>query len=154
MKKVLVFILLSLLLIGCKPPTEPITENSIKVFREGKPFFMAGISRRLVTVNHAGEIIDKVNLCDDIDSIAKSYLFDSKSNYILIDCDGRWYYIDKNTGLIKKDRNYNAWIKKELPPNYIGTFMINRAKGNRDYYLIKEDSININDVYEFGGGDE
>lgn len=99
--------------------------------------------RELVIFDKMDNIIDSINIYCDPGSGCNSYLFDTDSVYTLIDCNGIWYSIDKNTGKIS-DHNWN-WLM-EVPENYIGTYI--RAEGI--YYMLKKEAeIDLSEVYKF-----
>lgn len=113
-------------------------------------FFGYKDERYLKTYRSDKKLLDEVKLKDNVDSFAKAFLFKPNDNYILIDCNGIWYYIDYKTGNISKNSDYDPWIKKKLPANYIGTFM--QQKTRNTYFLKKEEKIDKKEVYKYGGG--
>jgi hypothetical protein len=98
----------------------------------------------LRTINKDGSIIDRQELYLDSGIGCDSYLFDNDQTFTVIDCNGNWFSIDKKTGKIQN----NGWQwKKELPNNYVGTFMI--SWGQIEYSLVKEHGLTVEEVYRF-----
>lgn len=138
------------MLFSCSKEQSVKTPISILVIPSDNSIFENRDARFLIVNDSNGKKVDKVRLRDNVDSEAKAFLFRPTNNYVLIDCDGAWYYINYNTGIISKDKNYDPWIKKTLPPNYIGTFMQKETKNT--YFLEKQKKIDFDEIYKYGGG--
>jgi hypothetical protein len=130
MNKIIILIV-SLFLFGCNS-SEEITVDTIEIQRIGQHPFLVDHSKKLVIKNNSGEIIDKVKLYSDPGSGCNSYLYENDEIFILIECNGQWYSIEKKNGEIK-NLGWN-WLK-ETPENLIGTFI--RSSELSTYELIK-----------------
>ena len=149
MKSYFLFTLFIIILLSCSK-TKEVKKLLITVEpSDNKSLFYQRDARYLKIYDENKDLIDEVRLQDNVDSKAKSFLFKPSINYILIDCNGVWYSIDYKTGIISKDPNYDPWIKKDLPSNYIGTYI--RYETKRIYFLEKEMQVNKKDVYIYGG---
>lgn len=153
MKEVKKYVLLgclTILFISCKNNEERIKLEAISILVENQHPFLMDHSRILFVKNSKSKEIDREELHIDVDGNTPAYLFEDNNNYILIDADGRWYYIDKATGKVKKDDEYDPFVRKKLPKNYIGTFIFNQKKNEYDLKMRK--AINESIMYKFGGG--
>ncbi|VFB03542.1 Uncharacterised protein [Chryseobacterium taihuense] len=106
--------------------------------------FLREYQRYLTITSTDGTKLSSIELKEDIGTGANSYLFEKANDYILIDCDGNWYSINKKNGAINLLGNF---FGKKLPDNYLGTFVID---GNKIIFK-KQQNLNLKDIYVFGG---
>lgn len=141
MKKELLVIFLLSLLIGCNSP-QP---NGVKLIitKINKHPFLVDHQKKLTISDSSNNKISEIKLYGDPGAGCNSYLYKNDSCYVIIDCNGAWYFIDHSNGSIL-DKKWN-W-EYDVPQNYIGTYI---RSSNDVYELIEEDSINIEDVYKF-----
>ena len=88
--------LLSLLL----PSKKQFNHESIQIVRIQQHPFLTDHRRKLITVDQKGKLIDEKLLYLDTGVGCNSYLFEGNNNFILIDCNGHWFNIDKQDGII------------------------------------------------------
>jgi len=129
-----------MLLLSCE--NKNINKDSIKLIVSGKHQFLKDHNKQLITVDKTGKKIDDVNLYADSGDGCNSYLFENNSNFVVIDCNGSWFTIEKESGKINSEKW--EW-KKKLPKKYIGTYKFD----SNEYRLIKENSIQIDNIYKF-----
>ncbi|MGC3946410.1 MAG: hypothetical protein QM762_18130 [Chryseolinea sp.] len=141
--KILFTLLMTILLINCTS-RRPSGTSSIQVVRFSQHPMFVDHHRRLVTVDKNGGTIDELEMYPDSGSGCDSYLFDSGEEYVLVDCNGQWFRIDKATGKLEKDE----WTwRKELPSAGLGVFK--RQRYDVHYELVTGEKISVNEVYKF-----
>ncbi len=141
MKNKYLILCLSLFLIGCKSTDS----NGIKltITKIRKHPFLVDHQRKLIISDSNDAKIAEIKFYTDPGAGCNSYLFQNDSAYVIIDCNGVWYFIDHASGSIL-DKKWN-W-KFDIPEDHIGTFV----RSNVDNYdFIKEDSIDMKEVYKF-----
>jgi len=140
MKSIPLIIIIALLFFGCAK--EKLEWKSVKIVSADNHPFLIDHNRKLIISNRDKKELDSAKLYSDPGEGCNSYLFEKKSNFILVDCNGSWFDIDKKNGKI----NPEVWKwKKSLPKNYIGTFIYKDGK----YEMIKEKSLSIENVYKY-----
>ena len=130
---------------GCDEK-EQICHESIRITRIHQHPILVDHGRKLVIAKRIGFVLDEQELYGDPGEGCNAYLFDDKKKqqYILIDCNGQWLSISKESGKI----NTMGWLwEEEFPEYYVGTF--NRAAGEWDYDLVKEEKLTKGMVYKF-----
>ena len=140
MKKIPLVILIAVLFFSCVK--EKLELKSIKIVGINNHTFLIDHNRKLIISDRNKKELDTAKLYSDSGEGCNSYLFESGSNFILVDCNGSWFEIDKENGKI----NLEAWKwKKSLPQNYIGTFIYENGK----YKMTKEKSLSIEKIYKY-----
>lgn len=86
-------------------------------------------------------------LKEDNGTGANSYLYETAKEYILIDCDGSWFSINKEKENINLLGTF--WLKPP-PKNYLGTFILTSTKKRVNF--VREEKVDLNDIYKYGGG--
>ena len=124
-----------------------VTNFNIEMKLKKNNSFLREYKRYLVISSKDNEELESVLLKDDNGTGANSYLYEDTEKYIIIDCDGSWYSINKKTGDLNLIGNF--WLKNP-PKNYLGTFML--ASNNKKVNFIKQEKIKLNDIYKYGGG--
>lgn len=125
----------------------PVANFNIEMKLEKNNSFLREYKRYLVISSKGNNELESVMLKDDNGTGANSYLYEDVENYIIIDCDGAWYSINKKTGDLNLIGNF--WLKNP-PKNYLGTFMLESS--NKKVNFIKQEKIELNDIYKYGGG--
>ena len=87
-------------------------------------------------------MIDREELYCDGGFGCDAHLFERDDQFVLIDCQGQWYGIEKNTGQI--DRLGWNW-KEEPPENYLGVFSRQPAVLYR--FSLSEDRPTLEELY-------
>lgn len=101
----------------------PVDIGSIRIIRVHQHPFLGDHDRALIIVDKNGTIVNKVELYPDSGSGCAAYLFDSDNHYILIDCNGQWFTVDKQTGTLNK----NEWQwRKKMPDIRLGRFVLDK----------------------------
>ena len=136
------YLLLFPLFVSCmslqKQDTFPL-ENIKVVVNDPHPFLRDHF-RQLQTVDKKGNVIDFDSLYPDTGRGTSTFLFLDSNAYIVIDCNGTWFSIDKSNGQITD----LGWLWEEtLPTKYYGEFVYT----GKDYVLEKRDSVKPADVY-------
>jgi len=124
-----------------------VTNFNIEMKLEKNNSFLREYKRYLVISSKDNNELESVMLKDDNGTGANSYLYEDVENYIIIDCDGTWYSVNKKTGDLNLIGNF--WLKNP-PKNYLGTFMLESS--NKKVIFIKQEKIELNDIYKYGGG--
>ena len=125
-------------------PQEKIDEDAIKIIKVDQHPFLRDHCRVLIIEDESGHILAKEELYCDPGSGCSSYLFDTDASFTLIDCNGQWFEIDKNSGQIKN----NGWNwHKELPKKNVGIY--NKKYGEMEYELEVIDVLSRDQVYKF-----
>lgn len=145
-------ILLFLILVSCNKKDQniysmPVKNFNIEMLIEKNHLFLREYKRHLIISSKDNEELKSLRLKDDNGTGANSYLFEDEKNYIVIDCDGSWYFIDKKTGKINLTENF--WMKSP-PKNYLGTFLLTSTSNK--IIFVKEKNIKSEDIYKYGGG--
>lgn len=125
----------------------PLTNFNIEMKLEKNNSFLREYKRYLVISSRDNSELESVRLKDDNGTGANSYLYEDEENYIIIDCDGTWYSINKKTGDLNLIGNF--WLKNP-PKNYIGTFKL--ISSSKKVNFIKQENIKLVDIYKYGGG--
>lgn len=151
MKKI-IYILLCCFLISCSSKEDNIyelyTSNfTINISLEKNHQFLREYKRFLKIISKDGTKLSSIDLQQDVGTGASSYLYDNSNNYILVDCNGNWYSINKKSGHIILLGNY--WQKK-IPYHYLGTFLLER--NSNKIIFKKQKNITLQDIYIYGGG--
>ena len=102
MKTNIFYLTILIMLFSCSKEQSVKTPISILVIPSDNSIFENRDARFLIINDSNGKKVDKVRLRDNVDSEAKAFLFRPTNNYVLIDCDGVWYYINYKTGIISK----------------------------------------------------
>ncbi len=90
------------------------------------------------------EVVDQEILYCDYDLGCTTFLYDEDNYFILIDCNGQWFRIDKVSGAIEKQQ----WTwQKPLPTNYLGTFVMSLT--DSQFSLRKNVTPTIETVYQY-----
>lgn len=122
----------------------PIDINSIQILRTRQHPIFVDHERILVTVDKNGRTIDEVDLYTDTGDGCDSYLFDSGSKYVLVDCNGHWFGIDKKTGKLKNE----GWKwNNRLPEIHLGKFT--RLDGELNYLFTRGTDFDLTEVYRY-----
>lgn len=145
-------ILLFFILVSCGKNDNNGYKMSVKNFNiemslKRNHLFLREYKRDLIISSKDNEELKKINLKEDNGTGANSYLYENEEEYIIIDCDGSWYSINKKTGNINLIGNF--WLKSP-PENYLGTFVLKSPSNKVNF--IKEKNIKLNDIYKYGGG--
>jgi len=136
-------ILIVILLDSCSNVGQ-IDVNSIKIIKTNQHPFQSDHDRKLITVDRNQKTIDELQIYADSGDGCESYLFDSDSKYILVDCNGQWFSIDKTTGTLKNE-GWN-WEQK-LPEVYLGKF---QTVDKDSIYLYSPGTIvQKSDIYKY-----
>ncbi len=132
-------------LISCKENvSRKLTASDIRIELEKNNPFLSEFKRTL-EVNVDGDS-EQAELKFDSGSGCNSYLFEEENRFIITDCDGTWYTIDKSTHKISPLGRY--WRK--LPKaKYVCTYVI--SKKLRKTIIVKEKDINLDLMYLYGG---
>lgn len=118
--------------------------DSIKIKRLNQHPTLADHDRKLITVDRNKEIIDELEIYPDSGKGCQSFLFDTDSKYLLIDCNGRWFSIDKAAGTLKDE----GWKWNEKLPNQpLGKFQTSNKDPN--YVYTAGTNFNKDDVYKY-----
>ncbi|UKB85393.1 hypothetical protein LF887_07160 [Chryseobacterium sp. MEBOG06] len=145
------YILLVFILLHCSEKKDiykiPLSSFNVGISLTKNHLFLREYKRYLVISSKENNELESLRLKDDNGTGANSYLYDAGERYIIIDCDGTWYSIDKESGRINLIGKF--WMK--LPPTtYLGTFSLTSTKHKVKF--IKEENIKLNDIYKYGGG--
>lgn len=143
--------LIILFLVSCGKNDKNTYKMSVKNFNiemslKRNHLFLREYKRDLI-ISKSNEKLESIKLKEDNGTGANSYLYEDETNYIIIDCDGSWYSINKKTGNISLIGRF--WLKSP-PKNYVGTFILTNTSNKVNF--IKEKNINLNDIYKYGGG--
>jgi hypothetical protein len=140
------FIYFIVLCASCNPTALKIKimPENIKVRKIDKHPFLSDHRKRIVVMDNAGTEISSMKMYIDTGEGCDSNLFEIDTAFVLIDCNGQWFYINKKTGRISKE----TWEwRKPLPGEYVGTFI---SKPGNDFYEInKRGNISIDSVYKY-----
>ncbi len=137
----IVLIFIALLINSCNTGTENITASDIKILKTNKhPFLVDHEKKLVVTLND--QSTNEVVMYLDTGSGCNSNLFEDEEYFILIECNGQEYLIEKSTGeIIQGDWK---WLSP-LPNNYVHTYVRSR----QDEYETAQLEINLMDVYKY-----
>lgn len=120
-------------------------ENIEIVKIEKHPFLVD--HKKLLRIQYNDRILSQEKMFVDPGAGCISFLFEEKSEFILIECNGNWYSISKQKGKIKSIGWY--W-EKDLPSNYVGRYV----RGVADKYeFIPESKISKESVYQYKSPD-
>ncbi|AZB00015.1 hypothetical protein EG359_10435 [Chryseobacterium joostei] len=152
MKRIFFLILFSLTLISCSEKKQNVYKVTLVNFNIGivlkkNHLYLKEYKRYLTIFSKKNEELESIKLMEDNGTGANSYLYQDKNNYIIIDCDGSWYSIDKKKGNISLIGNF--WLK-EPPKNYLGTFMLTSDSNKINF--VKQEEVKLSDIYKYGGG--
>lgn len=118
--------------------------DSIRIEKINQHPTLVDHDRKLKTVDKNQKIIDELQIYPDSGSGCESFLFDSGSKYILIDCNGQWFSIDKVMGTLKNE----GWKWNEkLPDNPLGKFQTSNKASS--YIYSPGATFKENDVYKY-----
>ena len=140
-KIIITLILFSLIAGGCNIGTESIEASDIKVLKTDKHPFLIDHSKKLA-VTLSDKSTNEVPMYLDPGSGCQSNLFEEEDYFILIECNGQEYLIEKGTGEITKGDW--KWLSP-LPTNYVQTYV----RSPLDEYDTVQLDINLMDVYKF-----
>ena len=118
--------------------------HSIRIEKFNQHPFLSDHDRKLITTDGNQRIIDELEIYSDSGSGCDSFLFDFGSKYIIIDCNGQWFSIDKNTGALKNEGW--KWDEK-LPDNPLGKFQATEDVSN--YIYSPGTNFSKSDVYKY-----
>ena len=135
---------LTIILLDSCSTTGQVNVNSIKIVKINQHPTFADHDRKLITTDKDEKTIDELRIYPDTGKGCESFLFDSDLVYILIDCNGQWYSIDKKTGTLKKEEW--KWNEK-LPDRPLGKFQTLSSESN--YIYSTETNFNESDVYKY-----
>lgn len=136
-------ILIVILLDSCSN-VGPVDINSIRIIKTNQHPFLQDHDRKLVTVDKNQKTIDELQIYPDSGDGCDSYLFDNHSEYILVDCNGQWFSINKMTGTLKNE----GWKwNKKLPDNCLGKFQT--ADNDSVYRYSPGTNFQANDIYKY-----
>lgn len=143
--KIIILFLFILQLFACVKNTSNVEIDRI-IVKADYSFFKRGVhARKLYVYNDEGKVIDSQKLHDNVDG-CKGGLFDCKTLFYFIDCDGNSYEINKVVGSIKKiESNWGG----KLPDNFLGYFTYDRDR--RGYLFYKDSIVTKNEIYKYGG---
>lgn len=146
--------ILSFILLSCignestKSIYNLITPNfTISISLKKSHQFLREYKRSLTIVSSNNSKISSIELQSDIGTGANSYLYDQITNFLLIDCNGNWYSIDKKNGDVSLIGNF--WGKKNSD-YYLGTFLLEHKDSKIKF--IKQQNLTLEDIYVYGGG--
>jgi len=154
MKKITYYIIVGFILFSCAK--EKVIENNYKL---NTPNYILSLSlkknhqflreykRFLKIISPINSEVISIELQSDIGTGANSYLYEDAKSFILVDCNGNWYSINKKNGSIILIGNF--W-KKKIPYNYLGTFLL--EKNDHKIKFKKQKNIALEDIYVYGGG--
>ena len=138
-----IFIPLAILLsifIASHTYNSAITPEDIQVLKIKKHPLLVDYTK-LLRITQEGNILDEEPMFQDPGAGCPSSLFEEEEAYILIECNGFWYSIDKQKGKI----TVLGWKwEAPLPKHYLGTFM---RSYEAPYTLIQQATIQPTDVY-------
>lgn len=131
------FILIIILSVSCSQKL--IDKDSIYIKKVNlHPFLKDHDRRLLIKVNDS--FIDSIDLYIDPGEGCNAYLSENSKVFILIDCNGDWFSIDKKTGKI----SYMGWKwKTDFTDTFVGVFK-NYEEGI--YYKIAKKK---SEIYKF-----
>ena len=136
-------ILIVILLHSCSNVGQ-IDINSIKIIKTNQHPFLRDHDRKLITVDKNRKALDELQIYADSGNGCESYLFDSDFEYILVDCNGQWFSIDKITGTLKNE----GWRwNSKLPDIYLGKFQA--TDNDSVYFFLRGTNLQPNDVYKY-----
>lgn len=118
------------------------TKDNIKVVKYQQHPFLIDHLKKLVVIKNK-KVLFEIETYPDPGSGCQSYLFEESDHFILIECNGMRYKIEKKGGKIVKDKW--TWMEP-LPVNYIGTFV--RSTGD-EYKLLYKAPKDLKEVYIF-----
>jgi hypothetical protein len=137
-------IILAFMLLDSCSNVGQIDVDAIRIEKINQHSTFADHDRRLITIGKNQKVIDELAIYPDSGTGCESFLFDSDSKYILIDCNGQWFSIDKATGTLKND----GWKWNEkLPDNALGKFQTSDKAPN--YIFSVGTNYKENDVYKY-----
>ena len=137
-----------LIFISCNKEAKNINihRSDIKIELEKNHLFLAEYKRTLVIFQKNIEI-NNVSLQNDVGIGCNSYLFESNTFFILVDCNSQWLKIYKKSNKIEEMGYYWNKVPDE---KYIGTFVFNM--NSKKLKFVKEESLDVNKMYLYGGG--
>lgn len=118
--------------------------DSIRIVKLNQHPALIDHDRKLITVDKNKRVIDELAIYPDAGSGCESFLFNSGSKYILIDCNGQWFSIEKSTGTLKNE----GWKwNEQLPDHPLGKFHTSNIAPN--YIYTPETNFKMNEVYKY-----
>ena len=123
---------------------EQLDYDFIKVVKVSKHPFLTDHCKRLQTIDDEGNVFDEENLYCDPGSGCNSYIFEASQEYIVIDCNGQWYSINKVT---RKIEDIGWKWQNDLPENNIGFYK--SVKGAVEYKLVLTNELKKENVYKY-----
>lgn len=123
-----------------------IQKSDIKIELGKNHLFLSEYNRKLIILQNNIEI-NNFELQNDVGIGCNSYLFESNTFFILVDCNSKWLKIYKKSNKIEEMGYYWNKIPNE---KYIGTFLFNI--NSKKLKFIKEESLDVNKMYLYGGG--
>ena len=126
----------------CGHQNTTITKNDIKIIHlKDHPILVD--HEKAIVVEQKGKRIDQIKGYTDTGVGCDAYLFEEKTQFIVIECNGTIYSINKTGGKIKNEEW--SWMNP-LPKNYVGTFI--HQRGSNEYTLIHKPPQSLEEVYQ------
>jgi hypothetical protein len=130
------------MLVSCS--AQQLDVSSIQIVKVNQHPILIDHDRKLLTLDESSQTIAEIKLYPDTGSGCDAYLFEVDDNYILIDCNGQWISVNKQSGHLKNE----GWKWQELPPtNQVGVFK--RSDTEKHYKFSTAENIDVNDVYKY-----
>lgn len=124
--------------------SEPIDASCIHIQRVDQHPFFYDHQKLLRIESKDGNVLDTLGLYSDIGMGCQSHLFDTGKTFTLIDCNGTWVEIVKETGVIS---NVEWKWEIDLPGQYLGVYF--RGMRGEDYEFIHHEKPKMSEVYVF-----
>ena len=125
-------------------PDKQVSIDSIRVVKIDQHPTLVDHERKLVIVDEAGQTIDELKTYPDTGDGCDLFLFDTDDKFVLIDCNGHWFSVEKTTGQLTNE----GWKWQEtLPTNQLGVFK--RGDDKTKYKFVTESGSTMGDVYKF-----
>ena len=116
-----------------------INKDSILIKKINQHPYLEDHNRQLIVKKNKFFKI-KIELYSDNGEGCSTYLSENDSTFIIVDCNGRWYSIDKNNGSIL---NLGWHWKEELPQKFVGVF---KSQKNKEFYFLSNE---IEEIYKY-----
>lgn len=121
-----------------------IAKISINIQRVNQHPYLMDHDRELQVINESGTFLDKIQMYPDAGSGCNAYLYENGRSFIVVDCNGQWYSISKETGRIHKEKW--EW-ERSLPSHFIGTYK--KGVGVQSYVLDTTHIVSSSTVYQY-----
>jgi hypothetical protein len=142
-------VLLTILIFcSCDKECLKVTKNNIKVYPMNSLFKTEHI-KYISILNNSQEEVDFVKLRQNVDYRCNSVLFENDKYFVITECDGRFYKIDKICAsfclMNENEFNFNDY-------KYIGIYKFSHKSNKYEFYndLISKSLIG-NEIFRFGG---